>query len=89
MVVPGQPTEVALQVREVFVLAWERHRFAFGIPMVVQITLVAFDEGFDDIAGLGCAAFNAPQREPTNVFGALADRCRCEVFHFQGRYVCV
>ena len=57
--------------------------------MVVEITLVAFDEGFDYIAGFGCSAFDAPQREPSNVFVALADCGHCEVFHFQGRYVSV
>ena len=72
-----------------FVLAREREWFAFCIPMVVQIALVAFDEGFDDIAGFRCTAFDAPQREPSNVFGSLADRGQGEVFHFQGHYVSV
>jgi len=57
--------------------------------VVVEISLVALDEGFEDIAGLRCAALNAPQRELSNVFGSLANRGQGEVFHFQGHYVSV
>ena len=57
--------------------------------MVVEVSLVSFDEGFDDVAWFGCSSLNAPEREPSNVFDSLADCVLGEVLHFQGRYVSV
>ncbi len=79
VVLPGQPLEPGPQGHQEAVLRAGAERVAVLLAVVVQVTLVAFQDRFGDLAGLDDAPLFGPDDEATERVVTAQDRLFREV----------